>query len=67
LTVTDPEGEPEKEMAMAKKSISKSRREVVKKAAYVVPAVLTLAAAPSFAQSGSGRRAKPRRKPGPDR
>jgi hypothetical protein len=40
---------------MAKKSISKSRREVVKKAAYVVPAVLTLAAAPSFAQAGSKR------------
>jgi hypothetical protein len=51
----DLEGEPEKENVMAKKSISKSRREVVKKAAYVVPAVLTLAAAPSFAQAGSKR------------
>jgi len=68
-TTTDPEGEPEKEiaMAMAKKSTSKSRREIVKKAAYIVPAVLTLAAAPSFAQAGSQRRSKPRRKPGPNR
>jgi hypothetical protein len=45
---------------MAKKGTSQNRREVVKKAVYVVPAVLTLAAAPSFAQSGSQRRAKPK-------
>jgi hypothetical protein len=30
-----------------------TRREVIKKAAYVVPTVLTLAAKPSFACSGS--------------
>lgn len=51
-----------------KKSISQSRRDVVKKAAYVVPAVLTLAAAPRFAQAGSTRSKKgtePRRRPGP--
>ena len=30
-----------------------TKREFVKKAAYVVPAVLTLAAAPSFASAGS--------------
>ena len=40
---------------MAKKGISKGRREVVKKAAYVVPAVLTLAASPGVAQAGSKR------------
>jgi hypothetical protein len=31
-----------------------SRREVLKKAAYVTPAILTLTAVPSFASSGSG-------------
>jgi len=30
-----------------------SRREFVKKAAYVAPAILTLQAAPAFANSGS--------------
>lgn len=33
----------------------KSRREILRKTAYVVPTVLTLAAKPSFASSGSGR------------
>lgn len=32
-----------------------SRRDFVKKAAYTAPAVLTLAAVPSFAGNGSGR------------
>ena len=32
-----------------------SRREVLKKVAYVTPAVLTLAAVPAFAAKGSGR------------
>jgi len=31
-----------------------SRREVMKKAAYVTPAILTLAAMPAFAANGSG-------------
>jgi len=31
-----------------------SRREVMKKAAYVTPAILTLAAIPAFAANGSG-------------
>jgi hypothetical protein len=31
-----------------------TRREVIKKAAYVVPAILTLTASPAFAQRGSG-------------
>ena len=48
---------------MAKKSVSKTRREMVKKAAYVVPAVLTLTAAPRFAQAGSRR--PDRRQPNP--
>lgn len=30
-----------------------TRRDFVKKAAYVAPAILTLAAAPSFAKAGS--------------
>lgn len=32
---------------------SESRRDFVKRAAYVAPAVLTLAAAPDFAKAGS--------------
>jgi len=31
-----------------------SRREVIKKAAYMTPVILTLAAVPSFAAKGSG-------------
>jgi hypothetical protein len=39
-----------------------TKRQFVKKAAYVVPAVLTLAAAPSFASAGSnGRKTRRRR------
>jgi hypothetical protein len=34
-----------------------SRRELLKKAAYVAPAILTLKVAPAFAQNGSGQRA----------
>jgi hypothetical protein len=33
----------------------KSRRDILRKTAYVVPTVLTLAAKPSLASSGSGR------------
>ena len=40
---------------MATKRTSRTRREVVQKTAYVVPAVLTLAAAPRLAQAGSQR------------
>jgi len=32
-----------------------SRRELLKKVAYITPAVLTLAAVPAFAGKGSGR------------
>lgn len=40
-----------------------TKREFLKKAAYVVPAVLTLAAAPSFASAGSnsGKNKKPKK------
>lgn len=31
-----------------------SRREVIKKAAYITPAILTLKAVPAFAAKGSG-------------
>jgi hypothetical protein len=31
-----------------------TRREIVKKALYVAPAILTLTASPAFAQRGSG-------------
>jgi len=36
-------------------SEQKSRREILRKTAYVVPTVLTLAVKPSLASSGSGR------------
>jgi hypothetical protein len=32
-----------------------TRREIIKKAVYVAPAVLTLTASPAFAKNGSGR------------
>jgi hypothetical protein len=32
-----------------------TRREIIKKAAYMTPVILTLLAAPSFASGGSGR------------
>jgi hypothetical protein len=39
-------------------SVSKSRRDITKKASYVIPAVLTLAVTPSFASAASGKRRK---------
>jgi hypothetical protein len=36
-------------------SKQKSRREILRKTAYVVPTVMTLAVKPSFASTGSGR------------
>lgn len=42
-------------------SPDKSRRDFVKRGAYVAPAILTLTAAPAFAKSGS---AKPDKGPG---
>lgn len=35
-------------------SVDNKRRDLLKKAAYVAPAILTLSAIPSIAQSGSG-------------
>jgi hypothetical protein len=35
-------------------SETETRREILKKAVYVAPAVLTLTASPAFAQRGSG-------------
>ena len=35
-----------------------SKRELLKKAVYIAPAILTLKAVPSYAQSGSGRNAR---------
>ena len=40
------------------KQQSNSRREFVKKAAYVGPAILTLAVAPSYAKAGSVKEVK---------
>ena len=42
--------------------IKQSRREFVKKAAYIPPVILSLAAAPSYAKTGSHKEAE---RPGP--
>lgn len=42
-------------MATKKQDTKKSRREFVKKAAYIAPAIATLKAAPSFAKVGSDK------------
>jgi len=51
-------------MTDGKKQHSDSRRQFVKKAAYVAPAILTLKAAPSYAKKGSE---KPEKPPKPDK
>jgi len=43
---------------MGKESVRTSRREFVKRAAYVPPAILTLAVAPSYAKNGSAKKPK---------
>jgi hypothetical protein len=42
-------------MAKRNETHQASRRAFVKKAAYVAPVILTLAAAPSFAKAGSNK------------
>jgi len=42
---------------------TESRRDFVKKAAYVAPAILTLAAAPAFAKPGSEKKPKDPKEP----
>ncbi len=44
---------------------SNSRREFVKKAAYIAPAILTLQAAPAYAKPGSIKKDPPRDRPKP--
>ena len=43
----------------------KSRREFVKKAAYIAPAIATMKAAPAFAKAGSEKKPKPIKPPKP--
>ncbi len=52
-----------------KSEIKQGRRDFIKKAAYTTPAIVTMAALPSFASAGSGwtnnkRRLYPNRVPG---
>jgi hypothetical protein len=42
-------------MAEEQKAAETTRREVLQKAAFVAPVVLSLAAVPSFASAGSGK------------
>ena len=44
------------------KAKSVRRREVIKKGAYAVPAILTLAVKPSFSSAASGAAVGPRRR-----
>lgn len=44
-----------------------SRRNFIKKAAYVAPAIMTLTAVPAFAARGSDRRPQPRPPRGKDK
>jgi hypothetical protein len=53
-------------MKKAGKKHSASRRQFVKKAAYVAPVILTLQAAPSYAKKGSGSE-KPEKSDKPDK
>ena len=46
-------------MTHGRKHHSASRRQFVKRAAYVAPAILTLKAAPSYAKKGSEKPDKP--------
>ena len=43
---------------MTAKKVQASRREFMKRAAYVPPAILTLAVAPSYAKNGSEKEPK---------
>jgi hypothetical protein len=43
---------------MGKVNTSENRREFVKRAAYIAPVILTLAAAPAYAKSGSDKKPK---------
>lgn len=40
--------------------VTETRRNFVKKAAYVAPVILTLKATPAFAKSGSGKPKNPK-------
>jgi hypothetical protein len=46
---------------------SDTRREFVKRAAYIAPAILTLAVAPAYAKSGSDKEQKPKNPNKPDK
>jgi len=43
-----------------------TRREIIKRAVYIAPVVLTLAAVPAFASGGSGEGSSPSSPSGPD-
>jgi hypothetical protein len=49
-------------MAEEQKAPETTRREVLQKAAFVAPVVLSLAAVPSFASAGSGKEEKDKKK-----
>jgi hypothetical protein len=49
-------------MSKPTKPVSKTRREITKKATYVIPAVMTMAVMPSFAAAASGVKKKRKKK-----
>lgn len=59
-----PQGLPATKEYTMTTPVSQTRRQFVRKAAYVAPAILTLQATPAFAKSGSGK-PKKRKEPKP--
>jgi hypothetical protein len=53
----------EKAVPRSERHQKTTRREFVKKAAYIAPAILTLKAAPAFAKAGSVKPPTPKPKP----
>ena len=47
-----------KKVPVVSENVQVSRRDFVKKAAYVPPAILTLAVAPRYAKAGSDKKVK---------
>lgn len=52
-------------MSINESDLQRARRDFIKKAAYVAPAIVTLVAAPAYARLGSDKDQPPRRVPGP--
>ena len=54
---------PHRTMKLNNNSVDESKRNFVRKAAYIAPAIITMTAMPSFASAGSGNPRNPGSKP----